>query len=127
MNRALAWIGGVVFLCSQYSPDAMREVVSYREMNGLHIAKVDGFVAVPDHQFLGDIIWIRQLGADRCESFQVVDWSSPYMKRPDGLTGGEWMRLWNVGVELDYETAVRWGTVGEMAHATRCDVPALER
>jgi len=105
----------------------MESVAIHRESNGLRVASVDGFVAVPNHKFLGDVLWIRQLGSDKCESFQVVDWSSPYMLRDDGLTGGEWMKLWNVGVEFDHGTAMRWGVVGEMAHATRCDTPIIER
>ena len=127
MNKALWWLTVPIFLASQYSPDVMHGVASYREANGLELKHTDGYVAVVDHQFLGDILWLKQLGGDRCESFQVVDWSSPYMKRPDGMTGGEWMMAWDIGIEVDHDTAVRWGTVGQLAYATACDEMDVER
>ena len=127
MNRALFWLSVPIFLVSQYSMGVMRQVASYREANGLELKHTDGYVAVVDHQFLGDILWLKQLGGDRCESFQVVDWSSPYMKRPNGMTGGEWMMAWDIGIEVDHDTAVRWGTVGQLAYATACDEMDVER
>ena len=127
MNRALWWLTVPVFLVSHYSPGVMHGVASYREANGLELKHTDGYVAVVDHQFLGDILWLRPLGSDRCESFQVVDWSSPYMKRPDGMTGGEWMMAWDIGIEVDHDTAVRWDTVGKLAYATACDGVAVGR
>jgi len=127
VNKALWWLTVPVFLVSQYSVGTMESVASYREANGLDLKSTDGYVAVVDHEFLGDILWLRPLGSDICESFQVVDWSSPYMKRPDGMTGGEWMQAYGIGLEIDAETAKRWGTVGELAYATECGGGALPR
>jgi len=121
MNKALWWLTVPIFLCSQYSVDTMQAVAEYREANGLRLRDTDGYVAVVDHEFLGDILWLKQLGSDKCESFQVVDWSSPYMKRADGMTGGEWMRSYNIGIEISHETATEWEVVGEMAYAMACD------
>jgi len=126
VNRALWWLTVPVFLVSQYSPQVMSGVASYRESNGLHLHDTDGYVAVVEHEFLGDILWLRPLSGN-CESFQVVDWSSPYMKRPDGMTGGEWMTKHQIGVEVDAETAKRWGTVGELAYATSCQEAGLSK
>jgi len=119
MNKALWWLTVPIFLVSQYSPQVMTDVVSYREAEGLRLHNTDGYVAVVGYEFLGDVIWLRPLGGE-CESFQVVDWSSPYLKRPDGLTGGEWMVKHSIAVEVDYKTSVRWGAVGELVYATEC-------
>lgn len=127
MNKALWWLTVPVFLVSQYSPGTMRNVAAYRESQGLDLKKTDGYVAVLEHEFLGDVIWLRPIGSDVCESFQVVDWASPSMKRPDGMTGGEWMREFGVGLEVDYQTAVRWDAVGELVYAVGCDGVGVER
>jgi hypothetical protein len=105
----------------------MRSVAEYREAEGLRLKNTSGYVAVVEHEFLGDVLWLRPVGSDVCESFQVVDWASPTMKRADGMTGGEWMTKHNVGIEVSHETAARWGAVGEMVYMVECGGAVVER
>ncbi|MBU2051218.1 MAG: hypothetical protein KKH61_19900 [Gammaproteobacteria bacterium] len=70
---------------------------------------VDGYVAVPDCSRLGKLVYLRYSGP--WETFLVADCAMP--KGTDGAY--EWMTENGIGVEVDYETAVRWGIVGRGA------------
>ena len=110
------FVTGMVILsgiASQYAPGVMEGVVAVRQ-SGATVADlphdlpdVDGFVAVKDCDDIGEVIWLRPAGADEWESFLVADCANP----ADGAD--LWMERNGILVEVDYNTAVRWGTVGK--------------
>ncbi len=109
----------VSFLASQYSPGVMTQVV-YNRQNGhawvslpAELPHTDGYIAVVDCDQLGEVWWLRPVGAGDWESFLVVDCAHPHK------SGGAWMLRHNIGVEVDHETAQRWGTVGELIAVER--------
>ena len=97
---------------SQYSPGVMRQVVENRQAGRAYVSlpadlpAVDGHIAVADCARLGDIVYLRPAGAESWETHLVVDCAHPM----DGTT--EWMRDNNIAVEVSYQTAKRWDTVG---------------
>lgn len=97
---------------SQYAKGVMDRVLDYRVRHGATIPEeVDGYVAAQSCDDIGKIIYLRPLGTEAWESFYVADCAGPHL-RPDGLTGYQWMIRYNILVEVDWETAVRWDTVG---------------
>ena len=104
----------LVSLCSQYSPGMAQQVISNRQSGNAWVSlpqelpETDGYIAVKDCGELGDIWYIQSPVSGEWESFLVIDCS-----RPEGTDGTiEWMEKWNIAMEVDYETAVRWRTVG---------------
>ncbi len=76
---------------------------------------IDGFIAVLDCPEIGNIWNIRHQGSIWWERFLVTDCAGKNDARAsDGLSGAEWMIGYGVLIEVDYLTAVRWGTIGRM-------------
>jgi len=68
-----------------------------------------GYVARPDCNDIGEIVWLRRTDSnDDWEKFLVVDCAG----RDAYSDGVLWMTERNVLVELDYQTALRWDTIG---------------
>ena len=105
---------------SQYAPDVMERVVANRLAGccgryglPLELPPVDGYVAAREPGDIGRLVWLRPVGATAWERFLVVDCAGRGDRRvSDGLSGHAWMTRYNVLVEVDYQTAVRWNTVG---------------
>jgi hypothetical protein len=105
---------------SQYDPGVMQRTIAVRQSGrtayDLHadLPTVDGYVAVPDCSLIGTLIEVRPLGADEWELFLVADCASRSDRQSatDSRSGWQWMTTQNILVEVDYETAVRWDTVG---------------
>jgi hypothetical protein len=77
---------------------------------------VDGYIAVAEREDIGRLFWLRPVGGE-WELFLAADCAG----YADG--GYSWMKRNGIIVEVDYNTAVRWGTVGrgirvEMRRAT---------
>ena len=99
---------------SQYAPGVMGRVVSRQQRLGrlpANVEKFSGFIAVQQCSGVGNYYLLRPLGAEQWELFAAADCAGPHL-REDGLTGYQWMLYNNVLVEVDYETAKRWDTVG---------------
>jgi len=85
---------------SQYAPGVMQATAAY---HGYEYG--DGrFVAVADCSRIGDYVLLRQPGGE-WEIHRVADCAGN-----DGTPG--WMAANSIIVEISYETAVRWDTVG---------------
>lgn len=103
-------IGGA----SQYAPHVMERVIGVRQSGvtakdlPLDLPEVDGYVAMADAEWIGKVIKLRPLTQPKYETFLVVDCGG----FADG--GYDWMIRNNILVEVDYETAVRWNTVGRL-------------
>ena len=101
-------------IASQYSPGMMDLVVANRQSGNawVHLPDdlpvVDGYIAVLNCDQLGETLWIKPDGMNVWEKHLIVDCSRP--PRTDGTY--EWMEDNNIGIEVSYETAVRWGAVG---------------
>jgi len=97
----------LIFIASHYSPGIMQEVVANRHDMGQLSTTHDKFVAVRDCDHIGEVLWLAPIG-DPWEMFIVADCAMP-----PGTDGAyEWMTENNILVEVDYETAERWGSVG---------------
>jgi hypothetical protein len=98
---------------SQYAPGIMQSVIRMRQA-GLaargnlpkELPEVDGFIAVENCGAIGHVWFIEYKG--KSESFLVVDCAGDLSTR-------QWMQRNHISVEVDYETAVRWGVVGRAA------------
>ena len=102
LNSAL-----LIFIASHYSQGIMQEVVVNRHNMGQLSTTHDKFVAVRDCDLIGDVLWLAPIG-DPWEMFVVADCAMP-----PGTDGAyEWMTRNNIQVEVDYQTALRWGSVG---------------
>ena len=93
----------------------MEQVIANRQSGNawvslpMDLPRTDGFIAVHDCALLGDIWWVENPITKVWESMLVVDCA-----RPAGTDGAaEWMIKNDVAMEVDYETAVRWGTIGK--------------
>ena len=94
---------------SQYAPGVMDKVIVNRQAWDQipdEIDQYDGFVAGRYPDEIGKAVWIRPVGTDEWELFLVVDCA--------GIADGglAWMKRSGVLYEVDYQTAVRWDTVG---------------
>lgn len=106
---------------SQYARGVMEEVIANRQSWGQlpeTLPDVAGYVAGVNCSNIGQIWLLRPTGSVVWEEFLVVDCAGPQL-RPDGKTGGQWMRDNNVLVEVGYPTAVRWGVVGRGVEVER--------
>ena len=106
----------VVYQCmiSQYSPGVMSEVVYNRQSHQAlphTLPDVDGFAAVRDCERIGSILSLKPEGG-QWESFLAVDCAHSDEVRAwmDGIN----MWAMPIAAEVDYPTAVRWRTVGDM-------------
>jgi len=99
-------------IASQYAPGVMGRVVQVRQTGLTHaslpvgLPPVAGYVAVVDCGQIGEVVWLRPVGATTWEPFLVADCANP----ADGSDA--WMTRNRILVEVDYNTAVRWHTVG---------------
>lgn len=104
----------ITSLASQYSPGTAQQVIENRQSGNAWaslprvLPETDGYIAVQECGELGDIWWIQNPLTDVWESFLVIDCSMP--AGTDGTI--EWMKENDIAMEVDYETAVRWETVG---------------
>lgn len=92
----------------------MEQVIANRQSGNAWVSlpadlpRTDGFIAVHDCALLGDIWWVENPITKVWESMLIVDCA-----RPAGTDGAaEWMEENDVAMEVDYETARRWGTIG---------------
>lgn len=103
---------------SQYAQGVMDRVVRLKvrwgdiDLDSYHV--VHGFVAVPECDRMGDIVLARPVGQSHWEAFVAVDCGGPDRAY-------HWMKNNNIIVEVDYNTARRWDTVGRMI-----DIQAIE-
>ena len=105
---------------SQYGPGVMDRVIRVRQSGRTamtlpaKLPEVDGYVAVQDCLMIGEVIRVRPVGAAEWERFLVTDCASKSDRQSptDPRSGYEWMVDGNILIEVDYETAVRWNTVG---------------
>jgi len=109
---------------SQYAPGKMEQVIRNRQRGccGRYslpagLPPVDGYVAVQERADIGRLFWIRPLGSDEWERFLAVDCGG----FADG--GYRWMIRNSILFEVDYQTAVRWGTVGRLIEVETKPVP----
>lgn len=104
--------GPIVGTASQYAPGVMRRVITVRQTPGrtahtlpATLPPVDGFIAVLDCDGVGRIREMRPVGGEWGLCL-VADCAG-------GADGGAaWMRRNGIVAEMDYESAVRLGTVG---------------
>ena len=107
-------------IASQYSGGVMEMVIRVRQAKltahhlPLIIPNVDGYIAVLNGEDIGKIYYIRPVGGRKWGRFWAVDCAG----RSDGgyefmVNGGRIEGKWYpIIVEVDWETAVRWKTVG---------------
>lgn len=98
----------IVGWASQYGAGVSERVIRKRqEFNqlGSDLPPVDGFVALVTCDRLGEVVWIRPVGAEVWERFLVIDCSGH-------ANTTSWMNSSGILAEVDHETAVRWSTVG---------------
>ena len=95
-------------IASQYAPNVMERVVANRQSWGqlpTDLSGVDGCIAVLSCDDVGQTWFVRPDGG-KWGQFLVADCAG------DTETI-EWMQMNNILVEVDYDTAVRWDTVGK--------------
>ena len=96
---------------SHYAPYVMDTVIDNRQSWGqlpVNLMMYDGFVAVPECDRIGEVVFARPMGADEWDMLLVTDCAMPV-----GTDGAyEWMVDNNILIEVDWVTAVRWGAVG---------------
>ena len=99
-------------IASQYGPHRMESVITLRQIPGRtgytithDLAQFDGFMAMESCGELGNEYYVKPLNYPTWELFLVTDCSGD-------VETSEWMARNNIVVEVDHETAVRWGTVG---------------
>lgn len=103
-------------IASQYDPGIMSRVARYRlardQVDSLD--GYDGFIAIRECDDIGKVFWIRPVTSVwRWERHLGVDCASKSDARwQDGLSGYTWMIRNNVLVEISFETAQRWRTIG---------------
>ena len=108
---------------SQYARSVFDRVVAVRQAGRTAkdlptpLPDVDGFIAVADCDQIGDIWALRPVGQVWWETFLVADCSG------HATTTG-WMTKNRIIAEVDYETALRWNTVGK---GIKVEVRALEK
>lgn len=103
-----------VGMASQYGPGVMQTVIRNRHAIGSlpeRLPSVDGYIAVSDCRHIGSVWWING------ERFLVADCAGDERTR-------RWMDWNGVDVEVDYETAVRWRSVGMGMQVNICRMPA---
>ena len=113
-KTALVFIITATGTASQYAPRVMDKVVYNRQHLSTsfslpgELPNVHGYVATRDCSDIGKIVYLRPANCEDCgfERFLVADCAGV----ADG--GLSWMVRNNILVEVDYETALRWNTVG---------------
>ena len=99
-------------IASQYAPNKMEQVIAVRQIPGKtaytitqDLTAYDGFIAMQDCNELGNEYYLRPINTTNWELFLVTDCSGH-------TETSNWMRRNNIIVEVDYETAKRWETIG---------------
>ena len=99
---------------SQYAKSVMSMVIRNRQAGitaydlPQELEEVDGFVASRHCTRIGEIIELKPLVDAEWETFLITDCCGI----KDG--GCDWMDRNKIWWEVDYETAVRWNTVGRL-------------
>lgn len=99
-------------LASQMKPGTAEMVIHNRQIGNAWVGLpkslpvVDGYVAMCDCSLVGDFVWIQNPINQIWERHLIIDCCYP----GDGTK--EWMEENNIFCELDYDTTVRWNTVG---------------
>lgn len=103
----------LVGIASQYAPGVMDKTIAIRQIPGKtaytvpqDLSKYDGFVAMESCSELGNEYYVKPAESTTWELFLVVDCSGH-------SSTSEWMKRNNIIVEVDYETAKRWNTIGK--------------
>lgn len=97
---------------SQYAPGRMEEVIRVRQTRATamplpaDLPAVDGYIAVLDCAQIGQVWYLRY--GETVEAFLVVDCAGDAATRA-------WMERNGILVEVDAQTAQRWGVVGRGA------------
>jgi len=88
---------------SQYSRSTFERVIANRQKWGqlVDAPKTDGYVAVEDCRRVGEVLYLRPVGGE-WERFLIADCAG-------GEATRQWMRRNRIVVEVDTETAKRWG------------------
>jgi len=100
-------------MISQYREGIIEQVIANRQSGNawvslpLDLPKTNGYIAVLDCSKLEDVWWVKNPDGE-WESMLIVDCARPY--GTDGAA--EWMLEHNIAMEVDYETAKRWGKIG---------------
>jgi hypothetical protein len=100
---------------SHYAPGRMQEVIANRQ-NGCcgryslpdPLPQADGYIATAWPDDIGTFVTLRPVGSKRWWRLYVVDCGG----RSDG--GQAWLLRNGIVGEVDYETALAWGTVGRL-------------
>jgi len=82
---------------------------------------VDGFIAVAEREDIGRLFYLRPQGRDEWELFLAADCAGI----ADG--GYSWMKRNRILAEVDYATALRWGTVGRGIRVEMMRAPVERR
>lgn len=96
---------------SHYADDVMDGVIDVRRGFGQFLYPIDhydGFVAVLDCSLIGYEIYARPAHLREWELFLVTDCAV----RDDSDGAITWMQTNNILIEVDYDTAVRWDSIG---------------
>lgn len=91
---------------------------------------VDGYVATQECTKIGTVVLLRPVGTQEWESFLIVDCASKKLGTHNNNphdSSYAWMVRNNIIVEIDYETAVRWDTIGRGIEVEMRDLPTLKR
>ena len=103
----------LVGIASQYAPGVMDRTIATRQIPGKTVytvpqdlSKYDGFIAMESCAELGNEYYVKPVESNLWELFLAVDCSGH-------STTSEWMKRNNIIMEVDYNTAVRWDTVGK--------------
>lgn len=105
---------------SQYAEGVFERVIAVRQSGRTamdlpaELPQVDGFVAVVECDQIGSIIYLRPEDTETWEAFLVVDCAgrSDRQSDTDPRSGRQWMLDNNILVEIDHQSALRWGCVG---------------
>jgi len=118
-STVLSFILIISGFTSQYAPNVMQRVIEVRQSGRtahslpLSLPHVDGYVASQDCDTIGSIVYLRQNAHSEWERFLVADCASHTSGSPHpGESSYAWMARNNILFEIDYETALRWNTVG---------------
>lgn len=101
----------MIGIASQYAPGVMERTIAVRQQGHTaytvpsDLSRYDGFIAMESCSQLGNEYYLRPVGTEKWELFLVVDCSGHN-------STSNWMKRNNIIVEVDYNTAKRWGTVG---------------
>ncbi len=102
---------------SQYAPGVMEANIRTRQAGrtAYHLPKnippVDGYLALAEGEYIGQIVFARPYGEGNWESFLVADCASKSdrQSKTDARSGYQWMKTSGIIAEVDAKTGSRWG------------------